>query len=394
VKEILLTIVCCLTALCAWAERPSDPVETPDSLEISLLTCEPHLPIYSLYGHTAIRVRVLPFGQDFVVNYGVFDSSVSNFYLRFAFGLTDYSVGVVPFSFFKYEYSSYGCGVIQQVLDLTASEKARFMMALQENLRPENIEYRYNYFYDNCTTRARDILLNSIERSVIAPPASDSVQTYREMIHAYNEDYPWARWGNDILLGVKSDLNTSQEQRQFLPINLMNDFDKMEIQSSDGTKHPLVKERFYVLEPGTQPTEDSFPLRPRICALLLLGLTIIITLIEWAGKRWLWGYDTLLMMLTGICGLILTAMLFSKHPTVNFNLQLLLLQPLTLIFAIPVARKARKHMIHWWWKAWTVLIVLFIIGSAFQSYAEGMLILALSLLIRCVSRWMLKRRLS
>ena len=60
-KETLLTIVCCLTALCAWAERPSDPVETPDSLEISLLTCEPHLPIYSLYGHTAIRVRVLPF---------------------------------------------------------------------------------------------------------------------------------------------------------------------------------------------------------------------------------------------------------------------------------------------------------------------------------------------
>lgn len=393
-KVTLLTFILCIAAFFSNTECRGEVTNDIDSIEISLLTCEPHPAIYSLYGHTAIRVQNLSTGEDIAVNYGVFDFNTPNFFLRFSLGQTDYCMGIVPFSYFCSEYSSYGSGVIQQVLNLSDTEKEKILAALRENYRPENREYRYNYFYDNCTTRARDILLSNLERQLEQPPQTDSVETYRSMIHAYNTDYPWARWGNDILLGFQADKNTTHEERQFLPFNLSNDFDQMVILCSDGSRVPLVKERSYVVEPGVQEQEKGFPLRPSVCALILLALTIIVTILESTSKRWFWLYDTILMILTGLCGLILTWMLFSSHPTVRLNLQILVMNPLTLIFAYSVARRACHHELHWWWKVWTILIVLFLFGRFLQCYAEGMIILALSLLIRCISRGVLKKRLA
>lgn len=392
-KTLLSTFALCFAALFCSIECRGETPETMDSIEISLLTCEPHPAIYSLYGHTAIRVQNLSKGEDIAINYGVFDFNTPNFYLRFTLGRTDYSMGIVPFSLFCYEYRSYGSGVIQQVLNLTDTEKKKILDALHENYLPENREYRYNYFYDNCTTRARDMLLNNLERQVLMPPVPDSVETYRSMIHDFNADYPWARWGNDILLGFQADKNTTREERQFLPFNLSADFDRMQLVNADGSRVNLVKEKSYVLAPGIQEQEEGFPLRPSVCALLFLALTVLVTVIEFVCKRWLWLYDALLMVITGLCGIILTLMIFSSHPTVSLNLQILVLNPLTLIFAYAVARRACRHEIHWWWKVWTILIVLFLVGRFIQCYAEGMMILALSLLLRCITRGALKKRL-
>ena len=392
-STIILTITAFIYTMECRGEVPVNKDSVTSSIEISLLTCEPHPAIYSLYGHTAIRVQDFTTGTDIAVNYGMFDFDSPNFLLRFIFGRTDYSMGIVPFSIFCMEYRSYGSGVIEQVLNLTDSEKKRILAALKENYLPTNREYRYNYFYDNCTTRARDILLNNLERQLIPPPQSNSVKTYRSMIHDYNANYPWARWGNDILLGLQSDRNTTASERQFLPHNLSEDFDRMGLVSADGSRLPLVSKRYYVVKPGIQEEEGGFPLRPSVCAWILLFLTLMVTALEFILKRWLWLYDTVMMILSGLCGIILTLMLFSSHPTVSLNLQILLLNPITLVFAYVVTRHATRHELHWWWKVWIALIVLFLIGRLVQCYAEGMMILALCLLLRCVSRFILKKRL-
>ena len=100
-----------------------------------------------------------------------------------------------------------------------------------------------------------------------------------------------------------------------------------------------------------------------------------------------WGVDAFLMSATGICGLILFAMLFSQHPTVKVNLQILLLNPLCLVFLYQSVKSLRKHAIHKWLLVWMILIVLFLFGGFFQSYAEGMTIVALSLLIRYILKF-------
>ena len=148
-----------------------------DSLEISLLTCSPHQEVYSLYGHTAIRCRNTLTGEDIAVNYGVFSFDQPHFVLRFVFGLTDYSMGAYSFNDFEHEYSYYKSSVTQQVLNLTNAEKANIMAALRENAL--NPIYRYNYFFDNCTTRARDMLTSHLNGQVEYRSPIDSTVTFR-----------------------------------------------------------------------------------------------------------------------------------------------------------------------------------------------------------------------
>lgn len=351
-----------------------------DSVEISLLTCQPHDEVYSLYGHTAIRYHdIHKKGKvDAAFNYGVFNFHAPHFVARFVFGLTDYELGAFPYHLFQAEYRHFGSMVTEQVLNLTAQEKYQLRQALSENLRPENCVYRYNYFYNNCTTKARDIIERCINGNVEYADREDYTPTYRKMIHEMTQRNPWSRFGNDLLLGIKADQPTTLRQQEFLPQNLMYDFDRARI-NDNGTRRPLVKERRVSVPPGVQMHESGFPLSPLICFSILLVIGIIIFLIEWKIQCIFIVWDVLLMLATGIIGIVLTLMLFSQHPTVSLNLQIILFNPLPWLFLWPIIRK--KKTIYWHLTA--ILSILFLIGALFQSYAEGIWSLALCLLLQC-----------
>ena len=201
-----------------------------DSVEISLLTCQPHDEIYSLYGHTAIRYHDLrKGGLDIAFNYGVFDYHKPLFALRFVFGLTDYELGAYPFRLFLEEYRRFGSMVTEQVLNLTAEEKMALQQALAVNMQNENRIYRYNYFYSNCTTKARDIIEQSIQGKVSYEKREGYSPSHREMIHEMTQNNPWSAFGNDLLLGILADQPTDQRQQEFLPYHLMYDFDHASI---------------------------------------------------------------------------------------------------------------------------------------------------------------------
>ena len=350
---------------------------SPDSLEISLLTCSPRQKVYSLYGHTAIRLRDVRTGLDVAVNYGVFSFDKPLFIPRFVLGITDYEIGVIPFKYFIAEYREAGSSITQQVLNLTSDEKMLIFDAIEKNMLPENKYYRYNFFYDNCTTRARDILTRNINCGVTYMPHEGG--TYRDIIHQKNKQHPWARFGNDLLLGIGADMVTTQEQRQFLPENLMRDFDKA---TRNDNHTPLTDTTMVILEGGTQIIESEFPFTPTQCALFLLITTIIITTIEIIKKKNLRYFDAFLMLFTSIIGTLLFLMIFSQHPTVRVNLQILLLNPLPLFFIRRMLKRQKNNTKDWQYIIWTMLICLFFVGGFFQSYAEGIYILALSLLIR------------
>ena len=174
-------------------------------------------------------------------------------------------------------------------------------------------------------------------------------------------------------------MKTDLRQQEFLPSNLMYDFDRATIYAG-GEYRPLVKERRIALQAGVQVIEEDFPLTPMQCAWILFAVSVGVALIEWKQKQRFKYWDALLMLLQGLAGCVLFVMIFSQHPTTSLNLQLLLLNPLPLYF-IPTVLKRRKTC---WWTILAAMIVLFAIGSLFQHYAEGMLIVALSLLIRVI----------
>ena len=366
----------------ANAETPQDNLEKYDSIEVSLLTCSPHEEIYSLYGHTALRWHDLhqsgpSAGNDIAFNWGIFNFNKPYFVLRFVFGLTDYELGIMPFQYFCTYYEKWGSSVTEQVLNLSNEEKMKLEAALQKNLQPENRIYRYNYFYDNCSTRPRNIIEECINGKVEYAHREDYTPSYREMVGVCTRNHPWGTFGNDILLGIKADFKTDMRQQEFLPDNLLYDFDRAQIYA-DGTNRPLVKERRMVVLPGVQIIEKDFPLTPTECAVILLIVALLLRGLEWKLKKVFVWWDVLLMLAQGLAGCVLFAMIFSQHPTTSLNLQILLLNPLPLFF-IPSMIRGKKTK---WQNLFLVLVVLFFIGSLFQHYAEGMLILALSLLSR------------
>ena len=381
-KGVLLTLILVSSAPVA-AQEDIPPM---DSVEFSLLTCQPHDEVYSLYGHTAIRYHELrPGGLDWAFNYGVFDFKKPHFVARFVFGLTDYELGAYPYKYFVKEYRRFGSMVTEQVLNLTDEEKMALHDALAINLRPENKIYRYNYFYNNCTTKARDIIESCINGKVEYAGREDYTPSYRDIVHSMTRNNPWSRFGNDLLLGIKADWKTDLRQQEFLPGNLLYDFDHAQIYSN-GSYRPLIKERRIAVPAGVQIIENGFPLTPLACAAILLAVGIVIFFFEWRKKRAFVLWDVLLMMTTGTIGIVLTLMLFSQHPTVSFNLQIILCNPLPWLFLWPVIRGRETR----YWKITAILAVLFLIGSFFQCYAEGIHVLALCLLMQCYANMKIK----
>lgn len=365
-------------------------LKSMDSVEISLLTCGPGKEIYSMFGHSALRVNDKNHHQDLAFNYGMFSFNQPYFISRFILGLTDYQLGIQTMSNFMAEYEYENRWVIQQNLKLTQKEKLEILQALSKNAKEENATYRYNFFYDNCTTRARDMILFHIHRAknYIGPYYQPT--SYRKEIHKWNNKYPWTKFGEDLLLGLPADFDISKESQEFLPDNLRKDIENIYYEGTfDSVPHmntKLVSHTFYLLQADAGATVSSPWITPVRTFLLIFLIVLGICTYEYCTKKKIWILDLALNLLTGLVGLVLFIMLFSRHPTVSINLQILLFNPLNLIFGWSVIKSLHKKK---WSKTGTryllfsiICIALMLIGKLFQNYADGMMLLALSLLIR------------
>ena len=233
-----------------------------------------------------------------------------------------------------------------------------------------------------------------------------TLSTYREEIHRLNAHHRWARFGNDLLLGFRADRAINKQEWEFLPDNLSMDFavearkDTAQQPIPSTTVYPqepryikLVDSTFYLISPkevvmaadkenSQTGTTIADVISPFMVATGILVIVILLSLTEWRRKKNFWWIDTALLVLTGLPGLILLAMVFSQHPTVQINFQTLILNPLNLIFVWSVTKKMRQHRVHWYYNVWAALIVVALFLQIWQDYAEGMVILALSLLVR------------
>ena len=355
-----------------------------EKVEISLVTCEPYNQVYSLYGHTGLRINDPEHGIDALANWGIFELKQRFFVLRFTFGLTDYRMEIEPWQEFCERYRYYGCGIQEQVLNLKADEKMKLIAAVAENYKPENRYYRYNYFYDNCTTRARDIVEQSVDGKIVYNNTEEP-KSFRHLIHEWNGGHLWARWGNDILLGVKADRKVTTRESQFLPYNLLHDFDKARIVSKGETDRKLVTATRWALPSAYVQSEPSFAdtwlLRPESVAVAYLLVLIAVVCIERKRNVRLWQFDAFVLAVTGILGLVLLAMVFSQHPTVSVNFQILVFNPLSLLWLRPIIKNLRQRKPSPYLNYLALLTFIgVVLGLFFQRYAEGVGLLAIFLL--------------
>ena len=167
---------------------------------ISILTCSPGNELYSLFGHTGIRVVDKANDMDIVFNYGTFDFATQGFYFKFARGLLPYQLSCSEFRRFLSSYIHDERSVYSQTLNLDSIQKQYLMDLLVENYEPANREYLYNFLYDNCSTRVRDIIEKSTGNQItwIAQP---STKSFWNLLDEYLGRSPWIQWGIHTILG-------------------------------------------------------------------------------------------------------------------------------------------------------------------------------------------------
>ncbi len=338
------------------------PLLSPQT-QVSLLTCSPSDDaVFTLYGHTALRVLDSPTNIDIVFNYGEFDFSAPYFIYRFAKGEMNYCLGYETFTTFLNKYMMRGSKICEQVLNLLPEEKEKLWKALSQNSLPENRTYRYNYFFDNCATRSVAIIDNNIQ-GFIYYSTPTTYPTFRNAINYCTRNHPWITFGCDLVLGLPADHVMTHLETFFIPDYLKIAFDKAEIIRGDSVA-PLVLNTNIFNEKNILSKQSPSPLlSPLSCFTLFFILLLVITYTEWKRKafhRWL---DCILFFIAGIAGCILYYLCFiSTHPAVFPNISTLWLHPFHLVGGLFFSTK-RMNRVGFWYHSIN-FIVIFIVFVA------------------------------
>lgn len=348
--------------------------------QISIITCNPGQEVYTMYGHTAIRIVDPTYGIDVVYNYGIFSFETPNFLYRFAKGQTDYLMMGQEFSSFMPEYVKEKRSVYEQVLNLSVEGKNQLFQALVENAKKENRIYRYNFFTDNCATRVR----NMIEKNAgVQVRFSDNhpTKSFRDLIKEFHGPFRWFDLGIDLLVGKRADETVSAYGQMFLPEYLMNQFATAEI-VVDGKFQPLVKETYTILDFPNYKQQSDLPWPTIVFGLIFLAVTGISvrSFRRRSETDWL---DYWLFALSGVAGLIIGWFtLFSEHPAVSPNYNLLWAFPLNLFFAgLWSVKRWRIKTRYYFWISGGALLLSFVMG---QHLNLAVYFIILTLLTRVV----------
>jgi hypothetical protein len=298
--------------------------------QVSLLTCDPGEEIYSVFGHSAIRIINQETGQDLVFNYGTFDFSTPYFVVKFTQRTLDYMLSVSTFDRFIYEYQYFQRNVREQVLDLNPEQTQEIIKFLQLNALPENKLYRYDFFYDNCATRVRDlfekVLGNQLQWND-QPNAEE--KTFRELIDEYVYPLPWYDLGIDLALGSVIDAQASERDKQFLPDYMEAAFQRAIIEG-DGPSRPLVLSQRTILEFPERNTGGSL-FNPYLIMWLIAIVFLGITYFGYKKKRLYIGFDVALFAVLGLLGLLVIVLWFlTFHSQTKWNWNILWAFPLHL----------------------------------------------------------------
>ncbi|HCO66457.1 MAG TPA: hypothetical protein DIT04_01690 [Dysgonomonas sp.] len=354
-----------LVSSAGFQNMKAQTVQLSDSSQISLLTNTPwDGAVYSLFGHTALRVQDSANNLDIAFNYGLFDFDSPNFIYRFAKGETDYAVGYDSTDRYIFAYKMRGIGITEQVLNLTQEEKQNLFEALLINSLPENRVYRYNYFYDNCSTRPRDMVENNIEGTISYNPTNKQ-QTYRDLVHECVNSEPWVKFGIDLVIGADADKVITDRQKDFLPAYLMNAYSGAKIKNTDGTERNLLQSEDVIFQQADKTSIDSSVNQPLIFGIILLLIACLVSFFSVKGKIKTLSklFDFLLFFSAGIAGcVIFFLMYFSVHPCTNPNWNIVWLNPLQLIIAFLLLIKFFSKVVYWYHFINFALLIVFLLA--------------------------------
>ncbi len=338
---------------------------------ISLLTCGVGNELYATFGHSALRVIDNVEQTDFTYNYGMFNFEEPNFYLKYVQGKLMYYGDKQNTNYFLSQYIQDQRSVIEQVLNLDSIGTRNIINALNENLKEENKYYKYDFLFNNCSTKIRDLLKQALGNNFVynTTMPKDSI-TFMQLLDTYLKNVHWERVGIDLILSSKVNNKMTNAESMFLPNWLMYNLDK----ATYNGKVAIIN-KTTLLQDG-----QNIPPQTNTARWLFLALSILVAGIGLLkNKKLAHSIDTIVFSSVGILGIFFLFMWFgTDHVETNHNLNMLWALPTHIAFGFLSAKnKLKKYaFITCIITILSIPVLLFVQSTAVEIYP---LILALAI---------------
>jgi hypothetical protein len=301
--------------------------------------------LYSTFGHSALRITDTVTHQDIVYNYGTFNFDDPDFYTKFIRGKLLYYLSTDRFDSFVLENQQDNRGITEQILNLSCEQKRNIIGLLEANMMAQNRFYKYDFLFDNCTTRLRDLVEKASDSTVHFGKALNTEVSFRNLIYEYlnKNDKQWSKLGIDILLGAKTDAIATPYQVMFLPDYLMKTFDSSTINSQ-----PLVTDKHSLFKINYSQNEKNNLTHPFF---LFICLFVLIAFLSFSKsgfiQKFLASFDALLFFIVGLLGVLILFMWFgTDHIMCRNNYNLLWAWPMNIVAAFYIHSKRKWPQIY------------------------------------------------
>ncbi len=337
-----------------------------EEAEFGLVTISPgstHDAVYQIWGHTVLHLKDSKNGINECYDYGTFNFNQPNFIGKFLKGTLPYNMAKVDFDILVNHYlTKENRGTTERILNLNTEQKQKLYNFLSNNYLPENREYKYRFFYYNCASRLRDILVQVCGKDLQFDDKLNSDLSYRQWIHTYAKDkLPWTDFGMSLAIGLPADKPTKADGAMFLPDNLASGFEKATI-IQNGITSPFVKEKKEITS-ASPPDLSTSILTPLNLLAVFLLLTLIFTYYQLKTNSKSVVFDKIFFGILGIMGWFIVGLwFFTDHGVTGNNLNVIWAMP--VLFPL-IFFKLENSFIKLTLKIYIVLLVLFLASFAF-----------------------------
>ncbi|MDC9721393.1 MAG: DUF4105 domain-containing protein [Urechidicola sp.] len=371
----------------------SQSLPLSEQAEVSLITCGPGTELYAAFGHTAFRVRDPKVGFDRVYNYGTFDFNDPNFYANFTKGDLRYFLSAYDFGRFLRTYHKEKRWVTGQVLNLQQTDVQKIFDYLENNAKRENREYFYDYFFNNCSTKPYDVIVETIGEKLVEPEIFNIESiSHRQLTQPYLKNLSWGDFGIDLGLGSPIDRKATPKEYLFLPENVLTYFDAMKI-VENGNELPIVKRTENILLKQEATYKDTF-FTPLITFSVLALLVIIFTFKNIKQQNRSRFLDFLIFFITGLIGMFLLLTWFgTNHISARDNYNTLWAFAPNLVVSFFLFKKKLPNWVH---KYCLIALIVLLIGLIvwilqIQVFSIAVLPLIVLLAVRYIYLWKLAK---
>ncbi|WP_456458172.1 lipoprotein N-acyltransferase Lnb domain-containing protein [Reichenbachiella sp.] len=355
----LVFLVASCFILNPWQAKASD-IQLSDEAEVIVLILDPtQVELYSAFGHSAFRVSDPANRIDLVFNYGIFDFDQPNFYLNFTKGKLYYKLGTGNYENYKRYYFREDRSWREHVLNINQADKQAIFDFLINNAKPENANYYYNYCYDNCATRMRDVIDLTLGDRIQYDYsyASDSL-SFRDLMDKYLAYQPWGDLGIDICLGAEIDETADGFHYQYMPLYLEEAL-KTATLKTDSATVPVIASSEVINVSSEQPADGGFkPIHWFVIVFFVIGLITHRGLKYGVNYRFI---DVILFGVTGLLGCFLLFLWFGTDHLSKYNFNLLWAMPLNLVAVFLLFKKSKPNGLRIYFMVFGGLQILLII---------------------------------